>query len=301
MASNAPAWFATPFDDVHIAHALAVTTTNKLVIVDRPAPVGVTILDLATSKVRKVLTGGREGRSIAVTTDGSQAYLSELGDFHVTRIDLENDVPPDVVPGTAGKPIFGLTVTPDGSALVAPYLDLDLHENVLAIIPLRAGGAERTFRLGGQQMPYTLALTPDGKRAIVGIGGMLHFDLATGAYTKIPQGGGDSIAIAGDGFTGWVSAYTAGVIELDLATNTRGRAIPFTAATDICSLAVSPDGKRAVVAAFKEIGVLDLVAGKVETTYPIASRCPAISADGKRAYVSIIGSPHGQVVALKLP
>jgi hypothetical protein len=55
------------------------------------------------------------------------------------------------------------------------------------------------------------------------------------------------------------------------------------------------------VTAFRQIGVLDLTAGTIETTYPIPSRCATISADGKRAYVSTLASPHGQVVVLKLP
>ena len=300
VAANAPAWFATPFDDTRVPYALTLTVKGKLVIVEVSTPVGVTILDLATSKVRMVPTGGTEARDVVVTPDGNQAFLSEIVKYRVSRIDVEGDAAPTIVPGTTDKLIYGLAVTPDGSTLVAPIMDETLRENVLELIPLRDGVTARSIHLGGQQQPYTLALTPDGASAVVNITGLMHVDLASGTFTKIPAFG-DSVAVTGDGRTAWITAFTDGVHEIDLATNLPGRVIPFSANDDLCGLAVSPDGQRAVVSAVNQIGVLDLVAGSVETTYPIGSRCATISADGKRAYVSTLGSPHGQVVVLKLP
>jgi DNA-binding beta-propeller fold protein YncE len=301
VAANAPAWFATPFDDTHSPYALALTAKEKLLVLEVGTPVGLTILDLPTSKVRVVPTGGAQGRALAVTSDGKLAYLSEIGHYRVFQIDVEGDAAPMILPSTVDEPILGLAVTPDGSTLVAPFLDSTVGEDVLGLIPLRDGVTARSIRLGAHQMPYTVALTPDGASAVVTIGGISHVDLASGTITTIPDWGGDSVAVTGDGRTAWTTAYTDGVREVDLTTDTRGRVIPFSAGADQCGIAVSPDGTRAVVTAFTQIGVLDLVAGNVETTYPIPSRCAAISADGQRAYVSTLASPHGQVVVLKLP
>ena len=301
VAANAPAWFATPFDDTHSPYALALTSTDKLLILERGTLVGLTILDLPTSKVRVVPTGGVDARALAVTADGKRAYVSEIAHFRVFQIDVEGDAAPMVLPSTVDKLIYGIAVTPDGSTLVAPFFDTLLGDDVLALIPLRDGVTARSIRLGAQQQPYTLALTSDGASAIVNIGGISHVDLASGTFTMIPDAGGDSVAVTGDGRRAWATDFTDGVREIDLVTNSRGRVIPFSAGDDQCGLAVTPDGSRAVVTSINQIGVLDLVAGKVETTYPIASRCVTIAADGKRAYVSTLASPHGQVVVLKLP
>jgi DNA-binding beta-propeller fold protein YncE len=300
VATNAPAWFATPFDDSHGPYALALAN-DKLLVLDVGTPVGLTSLDLATSKVTAVSTGGADARALAVTSDGKRAYVSEIGQhYRVFQIDLESDAAATILPSTVDQLIYGLAVTPDGSTLVAPFFDSMLGEDVLGLIPLRDGVTARSIPLGSQAEPCcSLALTPDGASAVVNIGA--HVDLASGTITTIPDWGGDSVAVTGDGRTAWVTAYTDGVHEADLTTNTRGRVIPFSAGADQCGISVSPDGKRAVVTAFTQIGILDLVAGTVETTYPIPSRCAAISADGKRAYVSTLASPHGQVVVLKLP
>jgi DNA-binding beta-propeller fold protein YncE len=253
VAANAPAWFATPFDDSHGPYALALTANNKLLVLDRGTPVGLTILDLATSTVTAVPTGGTDARALAVTSDGKRAYLSEVGHYRVFQIDLESDAAATILPSTVDKLIYGLAVTPDGSTLVAPFSDSLLGEDVLALIPLRDGVTARSIRLGSQQQPYTVALTPDGASAIVNIGGISHVDLASGTFTKIPDAGGDGVAVTGDGRTAWTTVYTDGVREVDLTSNTRRRVIPFSAGGDQCGIAVSPDGTRAVV--WKELRV----------------------------------------------
>jgi DNA-binding beta-propeller fold protein YncE len=300
IAANAPAWFATPFAEAHSPYGVAVTSTGKLVISEKTQPTGVWIRDLATATSRFVATVGGDSRLLVVAADGKRAYLNELAGRRVYEIDLQGDAAPAAVPATLGLPIYGFAITPDGATLVAPLLDSTLSENVLALIPLR-GGAPKTFRLGFQQIPYAMALMPDGASALVGIHGLMRVELATGAITSIPNAGGDSIAITGDGRAVWSTAFTSGVSGVDLEANTLIPPIPFAAGTEICGLAVTPDGKRAVVTGFMKIGVLDLAAGVVEKTYDIPGRCAAIAPDGKRAYVSTLPSSRGQVVALKLP
>lgn len=309
VAANAPGWFSTPFAGNPHPHAVALSARGKLLVVQIDTPSGLTILDLGTSISRMVPTGGVEARGLAVTADGLRAYVSEIGGsdahYRVSQIDVEADTPPQILPDTVGKLIYGIAVTPDGNTLVAPAFDEVLMDDVLSQIALAPAGTTttRSTQLGAHQIPYMVALTPDGATALVNILGLMRFDLASGNFTTIPMSGCDSVAVAGDGRTAWVTQFTDGVHEVDLTTNTPGRVIPFSAADEQCGLAVSPDGKHAVVTANSQIGVLDLVAGKVETTYPLRSACATISPDSKRAWVSTYSAEAtgvGAVYALKL-
>jgi hypothetical protein len=304
VASNAPAWVATPFADAQHPYALAVTPKGKLVVLERSTPTGVTILTLGTSSSRMVpAVSVAETRGLAVTADGTRAYISAIGgNWSVSEIDVEVETPARIVENTIGKLIYGLAVTPDGNTLVAPrYVDMVVND-VLDLMAVRPGGVSRSIPLGVFQQPYMITLMPDGASALVNVAGLRRVDLASGMVTTVPMAGGDSIAVTGDGRTAWVTQFTDGVREADLTTSTPGRAIPFNATTDQCGLAVSPDGTHAVVSGYTQLGVLDLVAGKVETTYPLHAFCATISPDSKRAYVSTIGpASHGLVVVLKLP
>jgi hypothetical protein len=301
MASSSPAWFSVPIDATS-PFGVAATSKGKVVFVEHLKP-GLTIFDPATSAERFVQTTGFDARMLAVTRDGTRAFINEIGGRTVTQVDLENDRPAEVVLSTKDQWIYGFDVTPDGATLVAPVMDTTLNETVLASFPVVGTAPPKTIRLGVQQVPYNAILTPDGETALVAVGGLSHIHLASGLSAKIPQAGGYALAVTADGRKAWMTeGEEGGVREIDLVTNTRGRVIPFMPAHDFCGLAISPDGKHGVATSSRRVGVLDLQAGTVIKTFDLWARCAAISPDGRRAYVSTLpGSNAGKVVVLPLP
>jgi hypothetical protein len=301
LASNAPAWFATPLEVSANAYGVAVTASGKVVLANRDTPGGATIVDLATGQARSVGTAGVEARQVSLSPDGRQAFVSEIGQYHVAVIDVEGNAEATFLPGTPGLLIYGHAVTPDGSTLVAPFMDQHTTMDVLGLFPLQGTATPRLIPLGHQQIPYTVVLTPDGKSALVDIDGLTRVDLVSGAQQNL-QVFGAAIAITADGRSAWMtdSGMPSKVQQIDLPTFTAGKVIDFRTGNDLCGIAITPDGKRGVVTSFLSTAVLNLEAGTVETVFSVPSRCATISADGHRAFVTVTANSPGKLIAIPL-
>jgi Di-haem cytochrome c peroxidase len=109
------------------AWGLALSPDESFVAVTSPWVGKVSIVDLATAKVRSTVDVSREPRGINILPDGKRAYVSHLTSTAITRIDI------------------------DGSTLTAKKFDFPAA-------PLR--GRDNT----GASLGYTVASTPGGER-----------------------------------------------------------------------------------------------------------------------------------------
>ncbi len=199
---------------------------------------------------------------VAVTPDGASAVVPDLSSGCTkTVVDLV------ALPGAtltsafqpAGNPnAFGVAVTPDGASAL-------LTGGVTATSMLQLTLASGTFStIANTSSTYGVAITPDGTLA-----------LAT-------SGSSDPVKL------------------IALSTGTVTGTIDYASNTDVGNLAITPNGKLAFVAGDFDVAILDIKTKKVLTKLPGAARSVAITPDGKRALFTGAGA-QGTLHVIALP
>lgn len=186
-------------------------------------PTTVIVLDLSTSpiSIKSSLTETLFGTSIAITPDGRWALIGGTTGLNnsISVLDLTTDpisFKTNIIPGLFDG---GLAVTPDGKRAIAVTGDLD----TATMIDLTATPSPvqiHTVNVGAS--PSDVAITPDGKRALVIYAG-------TGALP------------------------TGGITVLNLTTtpmSVQTLNVPMPEGFVPSSIAITPDGKKAVVTRF---------------------------------------------------
>src|SRR5580658_7871859 len=192
---------------------------------------------------------------IAITPDGTAAYVSNSCGDTVTPINLNNDTAG--TPITVGSNPTGIAIAPDGDTAYVT----DFGSNTVVPIDLATGTTEAAITVGpAGSAPASIAITPDGSTAYVTLGAtnaVVPIDLATAAVGKaipIPGSDGvaadpDSIAITPDGATAYVANFFGGsVTPVSLATQTAGPAIDLPGFNFPESIAIDPNGSVAYTA-----------------------------------------------------
>lgn len=199
---------------------LAVTTegSRHLLVVD-PARAAV---------LAEIETAQEVSHMVAVTPDGSRAFVANIGSGTVTVIDLEAARKiTDIVTGEGAE---GIAVSPDGAEIWVTNRSAD----TLSIIDPES--LEITASIDCASFPIRVALTADGSRALVSVarsGELVAFDATSRAetarakldFSALPESTtrlfgdqfGDSpvpvgLVIAPDGRTAWVAATQADVV-----------------------------------------------------------------------------------------
>jgi YVTN family beta-propeller protein len=275
------------------------------------------LLDAKTGKLLHSVPVKRSWLGLALSADGSRAYLAGAKEkkIHVFRIESDQLVPepaiPITTPGDGKKDALpsGLAVSPDGKWLFAARV---LADDV-AKVDLATGKVVATVAVG--KHPYRPVFAADGKTlAVTNWGGssVTLLDPATGAaLATVPTDDHPTDAVfSHDGRSLFVAeANRNRVAAIDVATGRVARQIavalgpdgPGSPSADTLpdgstpnALALAPDGKTLFVAnadddavAVVEIGA-DLAAARAtgfipSGWYPAAL---AVSADGKTLYVA---------------
>jgi YVTN family beta-propeller protein len=151
---------------------------------------------------------------------------------------------------------------PARTAYVTGNIEAQLAEGIVRPVDLATQLLGTTIHLGGEGSPPAVAITPDGTRAYVPVGDE--------------------------------------VIPIDVATNSRGTAIPVGAGA--AGIAITPDGTRAYVAERfpSSVTPIDLATATAGTPIPVGSEASAIAItpDGTRAYVANRGDDNVSVIDL---
>lgn len=199
---------------------------------------------------------GSEGWSqyIAVTPDGSQAFVDLGQSEHISSVELGGRREDHWIE-TGEQGASELRITPDGRTVVV------LNTKLNAVIPV-----DVATHVVGAPIPFTsveendprdaIAMSPDGK-TVYEVGrpfdAIASVDLATssaGAPIQLHAGELNSIAISPDGRTAYVTApEEEAVLVVSLASGAVEAAIP--AGKRPGSIALTPDGRTALVANYE--------------------------------------------------
>ncbi|MER5428517.1 IPT/TIG domain-containing protein [Streptomyces sp. NPDC002588] len=229
---------------------------------------------------------GAEPQGIALTPDGTRAYVANRASNTVSVIDTATSTVTHTIPTGAG-PTF-TAVGPDGTrAYVVLNTDgavsvIDTATNtVTADIPVGAGAS-------------VVALSPDGARAYVSVqpaDTVSVIDTATDTVIDtVPVPGAPiGVAITPDGTRVYVASLMSNTVSvIDTATDTVTASIPV--GINPILLTAAPDGAHVYVTNVGDstISVIDTATETVSAVIGVSAqpRIVAVSPDGRHAYVA---------------
>jgi YVTN family beta-propeller protein len=269
-------------------------TTNTAYVTSDEVPSGKLYpIPTATNLAGTAITVGGQPWPIAITRDGTTAYVAHAATNNVFPIDTATDTAGTPIP--VGNSPQALAITPDGkTAYVA-----NVSASTVTPIDIATNTAGTPIPVGGS--PYAIAITPDGTTAYIAIlsgsPNVRPIDTATNATgTPIALPGGftpTAMAITPDGRTVYVasdSGTPSQVIPIDTATNTAGTPIATGTGLSIEGIAITPDGETAFTANnnTNTSTPIDIATNTAGTAIPAGSGPSgiAITPDGKTAYVA---------------
>ncbi len=234
---------------------------------------------------------GTQPRGIAVSADGTRAYVSNTGEFvtpgnTVTVLDLTTGSTVTTI--TVGTGPRAAVLNPAGTKVyVANYAS-----GTVSVISTASNTVTNTITLGGAGS-FDIAFTPDGARAFVSrytAAGLIdEIDTVTETATEIngPQYS-EGVAVSPDGQTLYATASNADSLSLiDLTTYIDSG--PITVGDFPTSVAVSPDGLRAYVVNNNSatVSVFDTVSSAVvgDISVGVYPNDIVVSSDGSRGYL----------------
>jgi YVTN family beta-propeller protein len=304
---------------ISIAIMFAVVVTGEVAIVTpKPPPsqckvsvvyvvssVDETAFVIATDKNQVVATvpTGFFPWTIAVTPDGTRAYVANFNRNTVSVIDTVTNSLLTTIPrvnNTYG--LRGLAISPDGTRVYVPHLLNTTSPGAFSTIDTVTNQVISTIPLNiFPGVPYNMVVHPDGTRAYIAgfTPGIVVFDivkqLVIDVVPVVPRMLG--MAITPDGTQLYLTpediyyAHKNGVTVVDTTTDQVKAFIPIPL-NQSCSVAVSPDGKRAYAVSFGSMGVVTVI----DTTTNLAlEHIPfptiigyfgvVVSVDGTKAYV----------------
>ena len=227
-----------------------------------------------------------EPEAVAVTPDGTAAYVANSAESTVSEIVLTGSSAPKVtntplVLPTGSRP-DAIAITPDGAtAWVANYgtstvVPIELNNNDAVGSPIALPAGSR---------PTGLAVTPDGQHLLVadsGNGMVSDVTLATGAVRSVPlepAGAANApepygVAITPDGATAWITDASNNVlVPFAIASDTAGSPVAVGQHPVAVAVVATTNGLTAYVADefSSEVSVVDVGAATPKQTSTIAT------------------------------
>jgi YVTN family beta-propeller protein len=236
-------------------HSAQFLPGDAVLAVTSEASRAVLLIDFATGRVdAAVPTNAGGSHMLALVADGKRAFTSNVGDGTVSELDLAGRAYVRTIP--VAPRVEGIAVTPTGELV---WAGSNVAKTV-SVIDTRTGAVTRTYP--GYGFPYRMAVTPDGKTAVICDPELskVHFigvqDLSEAGVLDVPADSVQSTAefagsaapegliISRDGRSAYVALQgSSRVAEIDI----QSRAI-----TGYMKVGGSPDG----------IGYSQLVTGK---------------------------------------
>jgi YVTN family beta-propeller protein len=203
----------------------------------------VTPIGLTTHRAGKPIKVGANPQAIAITPDGSTAFVANYGSDTVTPIRTVSRRAGTPIP--VGRQPWAIAITPDGkTAYVADY-------GSDSVTPINTSTRRAGTPIPVGKQPRALAITPNGKTVYVldwGSAAVTPISTATNRAGPAIRVGSYpfAIAIAPDGKTAYVANYGSNTVTpISTATGRLGPAVPAGQAPD--SLAVTPGSTKVFV------------------------------------------------------
>lgn len=251
----------------------------------------VSLIDPITNAVTDINVGNQP-RSLAITPDGTRAYVTNAVDHTISVIDLlATPIPTvtDTIQLPLGSFPQAIAIVPDGTrayvvnAHAHNVTEIDTVNNVVVGAPISIAGA------------YRIAITPDGSRAyvtcstanyVVAINTTDNTVSAPIGVGTAPQG----IAITPDGkrvYVVNVSSFDVSVINT--ASNTLAGS-PILVEDDPQEVVITPDGKYAYVVntTSNSVSVINTLTNMVVRSIAVGvgPNALAVKPDGSKVYVT---------------
>jgi DNA-binding beta-propeller fold protein YncE len=219
------------------------------------------------------VAAGSSPRGIAISPDGSSAYVADVADSVIWQYTvgtggvLSPKLPASIVAGSMAHPPYVIAISPDGKSLYATQ-----HGNTLLQFDIGAGGLlspknPAAVPAGPLDVSNSnesgIAVTPDGKSVYVAnlqAAQVWQYDVGAGggllskSVATVNQAAPVAIAVTPDGRSvyvtsqgGSLSQYTVGAGEL-LTPKTPATVGAGASMTNPDGVAIAPDGKSAYVA-----------------------------------------------------
>ncbi|MBA2413596.1 MAG: beta-propeller fold lactonase family protein, partial [Burkholderiaceae bacterium] len=187
---------------------------------------GVAVVDVATSKVMRILPGGSDPETFDISQDGSTLFVSNEDAHTASIVDIASGKVRSTV--AVGKEPEGVRLQPDGSVV---WITGETDHN-LTLIDTKTGKVVETIQVG--KRPRDLAFSPDGSRAYVTseVGGTVWVvDVPTKKIVKGIQLPKDSkpmgVVVSPDAKRVYVANGRGGTVSvIDAATNAVTSTIP---------------------------------------------------------------------------
>jgi DNA-binding beta-propeller fold protein YncE len=309
VASKAPFWMSSAVTVGSNPHGIAITPDGTTAVVANAGnPGGVTFVNLTTFATQARSFAGQPSSQpgiVAITPDGATALVVQLN--NVVLVGLASKSVAGVFSSPCvGTTLYGIAITPDGSAAVMPDFNAGCTSDVVDIITLPGATLANAYPLSTSATAFGAAVTPDGASALITRGvtatSMRRLDLSSGAVTTISNTSSTyGVAVTPDGMTALATSGSGDTVKLiSLTTNAVTGSIAYASNSDVGNIAIAPGGQTAVVVGDFDVGILSIATSSVVTKLPGAGRSVAITPDGKRALFTGAGA-SGKLHVIKLP
>lgn len=255
----------------------------------------VSVINTSSNTVSATINVGSQPNGVAITPDGTRAYVANGGGEVWVLATGGNTVAAKVALG--GYPT-AVAITPDGTRA---YVTRDNSNNV-SVIDTSTNTVSATIPVGAQ--PSGIAITLDGTRAYVtnvGSGSVSVIAISSNsviATISLGAVGPLGIAITPDGSRAYVVDGLGNVSVMATASNSVISTVTFPQVGSCpFSIAITPDGARVYVASFSSNSVVVIATSNnaVMGTVNIQGfpQGIAITPDGKFAYVTTSSTETG--------
>ncbi len=140
-------------------HHAATTPDGRYAVMTHPNGDGISLIDLNTFKVAKMIPTGPLPNYAAVSKDSKWIYVSNAGNNTVSEVDTDNKfVRRNIL---VGKSPEHLVMSPDGKRLFVN----NVEDGTVSVVSLPAGMVEKTYSIGGEV--HGIDLSEDGKTLFV--------------------------------------------------------------------------------------------------------------------------------------
>jgi len=141
-------------------HGMAFFPGDTLLAVTSEVSKAVLLVDFRDGKVvGTVPTGQRASHMLAMSSSGAELFTANIADHSISRLDVRNRATRTIIP--VAKQPEGIAIAPDGKYVWVG----SNHDSVVVVVDTDAGRIVDTLR--GFGMPYRMALSRDGRSAIV--------------------------------------------------------------------------------------------------------------------------------------
>jgi DNA-binding beta-propeller fold protein YncE len=310
IATGAPQWFSSPYL-VPGAHGIGATPDGRRLVVASEVNSGpIALIDLASHTVATIDTGvNSEPIGIAIAPDGQEAVATLLttgtnGVNGVAVVDLVNNV----VEGTIDDPCVGTTLGDiayfPGGAVAMPDLSPGCAAMGLTTFDPVLNNPQFTFaNFSDTNDPFGVAVSPDGTFALVTMEldkQLYRVDFPGQTVSHIALSSSSAgVAITPDGTRAVVAEATLDVVDVGTAAVTPITLTSDTPGGDFRNVAITPDGKVAVVVGTTSVQFVSLTDDSVLAAYPASTGTSvAMSPDGSLVYVTDKGNGWVRVLAV---